>query len=82
MRFTETNLPGAYLVDLTLIEDERGFFARGWCTDEFARHGLVAAMTQLNVGFSHRRGSLRGMHYQEHPHQEAKFVRCTRGAIF
>ncbi len=82
MRFTETDLPGAFLVDLNRIEDERGFFARGWCMDEFARQGLVAAMTQLNVGFSHQRGSLRGMHYQEHPHQEAKFVRCTRGAIF
>jgi dTDP-4-dehydrorhamnose 3,5-epimerase len=82
MRFTETNLPGAFLVDLNRIEDERGFFARGWCMDEFARHGLVAAMTQLNVGYSHKRGSLRGLHYQEHPHQEAKFVRCTRGAIF
>jgi len=82
MRFTETRIPGAFFVDLHTINDERGFFARGWCADEFAQHGLIEAMVQLNVGFSHQRGSVRGLHYQQFPDEEAKFVRCTRGAIF
>lgn len=82
MTFTETALKGAFLVGLKKIEDDRGFFARGWCRDEFAAHGLNPDMVQLNVGFSHRRGTIRGLHYQAAPHQEAKFVRCTRGAIF
>ena len=82
MEFTETKLNGAFLVRLKKIEDHRGFFARGWCRDEFTRHGLNPNMLQLNTGFSHRSGTLRGMHYQEKPHQEAKFVRCTRGAIY
>jgi dTDP-4-dehydrorhamnose 3,5-epimerase len=82
MEFTETRLKGAFLVGLKKIEDHRGFFARGWCHDEFARHGLNPNMVQLNVGFSHTKGTVRGMHYQEPPHDEAKFVRCTRGAIF
>ena len=64
------------------IEDERGFFARGWCREEFTEHGLNPDMVQLNVGFSHKQGTLRGMHYQERPHQEAKLIRCTRGVIF
>lgn len=82
MIFTATKLPGAFLVSLRKIEDRRGFFARGWCADEFAQHGLAPRMTQLNVGFSHSRGTLRGLHYQVAPHAEAKFVRCTRGAVF
>lgn len=82
MEFTETKLKGAFLVRLKKIEDNRGFFARGWCRDEFAAHGLNPNMLQLNVGFSHKKGTLRGMHYQEAPHAEAKFVRCTRGAIY
>ena len=81
MEFTETNLKGAFIVQLKRITDQRGFFARGWCQDEFAQHGLNPAMVQLNVGYSHRRGTVRGMHYQIAPHEEAKFVRCTRGAI-
>jgi dTDP-4-dehydrorhamnose 3,5-epimerase len=82
MEFTETRLPGAWLVRLKRIEDQRGFFARGFCRDEFAAHGLNPGMLQLNVGFSHAKGTLRGLHYQEAPHAEAKFVRCTRGAIY
>jgi dTDP-4-dehydrorhamnose 3,5-epimerase len=82
MEFIETKLSGAFLVSLQKIEDRRGFFARGWCRDEFSEHGLTSDMTQLNVGFSHRRGTLRGLHYQVPPHQEAKLIRCTRGAIF
>lgn len=82
MTFTETPLKGAFLVGLAKIQDHRGFFARGWCHDEFAQHGLTPNMLQLNVGFSHTKGTLRGMHYQRAPHQEAKFIRCTRGAIY
>jgi dTDP-4-dehydrorhamnose 3,5-epimerase len=82
MEFTETPLKGAYLVRVKRIEDDRGYFGRGWCRDEFASHGLNGDMVQLNVGFSHKKGTLRGLHYQQAPHGEAKFVRCTRGAIF
>jgi dTDP-4-dehydrorhamnose 3,5-epimerase len=82
MKFAETKLAGAFLVSLHRIEDHRGFFARGWCQEEFSRHGLTSNMVQLNVGFSHKHGTVRGLHYQLPPHQEAKFVRCTRGAIF
>ncbi len=82
MEFIETALKGAFVVRLKKIEDHRGFFARGWCREEFTQHGLNPNMIQLNVGFSHKRGTVRGMHYQSPPHQEAKFIRCTRGAIY
>ena len=82
MEFVETPLKGAYVVRLKKISDDRGFFARGFCHDEFAAHGLNGNMVQLNVGFSHKKGTLRGLHYQTAPHEEAKFVRCTRGAIY
>ena len=82
MIFTATKLPGAFLVSQRKIEDDRGFFARGWCTEELAQQGLAANMVQLNTSFSRKRGTLRGVHYQLPPHAEAKFVRCTRGAIF
>jgi dTDP-4-dehydrorhamnose 3,5-epimerase len=82
MIFTATKLPGAFLVSQRKIEDDRGFFARGWCTEEFAQHGLAANMVQLNTSFSRKRGTLRGVHHQLPPHADAKFVRCTRGAIF
>jgi len=82
MEFVETALKGAYLIRVRKIEDARGFFARGWCREELEHHGLRGDMTQLNVGFSHKKGTIRGLHYQAAPHQEAKLVRCTRGAIF
>ena len=82
MEFTETKLAGAFLISLHKIEDHRGFFARGWCRDELSSHGLTPNMVQLNVGFSYKKGTLRGLHYQVPPHEEAKLVRCTRGAIF
>jgi len=82
MDFIETKLKGAFLIRLKKIEDDRGFFARGWCREEFVQHGLNPDMVQLNVGFSHKKGTLRGMHYQEKPSQEVKLIRCTRGAIF
>jgi len=82
MEFVETGLKGGYIVRLRKIEDERGYFARAWCGEEFRRHSLNPEMVQLNVGFSRRRGTVRGMHYQLAPHAEAKLVRCTRGAIY
>lgn len=82
MEFTETEIKGAFVVRLKKIEDHRGYFARGWCQDEFAKHGLNPNVLQLNTGYSHRKGTLRGMHYQSAPHAEAKFIRCTRGAIY
>lgn len=82
MNFTATALPGVVRIGLSRIVDDRGYFARGWCAAEFAAHGLNPRALQLNIGFSHRRGTLRGLHYQAAPHAEAKFVRCTRGAVF
>ena len=82
MEFVETKLKGAFLVTMKRIEDDRGFFARGWCRREFSAHALNPNMVQLNVGFSPRKGTLRGLHYQQVPDQEAKFIRCTRGAIY
>ncbi len=82
MEFIETKLKGAFLIRLEKIEDQRGFFARAWCRDEFAKLGLKPDMLQLNLGFSRKKGTLRGLHFQEHPHAEVKVIRCTRGAIF
>lgn len=82
MIFTETKLPGAFVVDLELREDERGSFARTWCQREFAEHSLKANLVQCNLSFNHRAGTLRGMHYQLPPAAEAKLVRCTQGAIY
>ena len=73
---------GAFLVRPSPIADERGLFARTWCAEEFARHGIAQLPTQANTGFSPRRGTLRGLHYQEAPALEAKLVRCTRGAVY
>jgi len=82
MIFTETKLPGAYCIEPERREDHRGFFARVWCQDEFARHGLNPNAAQLNVGFTLTEGGIRGMHFQIAPHQEVKIVRCTQGALF
>ena len=82
MRFTETKLPGAYIVELEPIRDNRGFFSRVICRREFDELGLTTDFVQANLTFSRRRGTLRGMHYQIAPHKEIKLVRCTRGAIY
>lgn len=82
MKFIATELGGAYVIEPERMEDERGFFARTFCKDEFAAQGLRAAFVQCNVSFNARKGTLRGMHFQERPHEEAKLVRCTQGAIF
>ena len=81
MRFCELALPGAWRIDLEPHEDERGFFARTFCEEEFAAHGLVTRYPQCNLSFNRDAGTLRGMHYQAAPHREAKLVRCVRGAI-
>ena len=82
MRFTETKVAGAFLIEPQPIADERGFFARTWCREEFADHGLTPELAQANISFNSRKGTLRGLHYQADPHAEAKLVRVTRGAIW
>lgn len=82
MLFTPTKLAGAFIIDVERRTDERGFFARSWCEDEFAAHGIHMPPLQANVSSNPLRGTLRGMHYQLPPHEETKLVRCTRGAIY
>lgn len=82
MRFQETRLPGAYVVELEQRKDDRGFFARCFCEREFAERGLPTRFPQANLSHNSRSGTLRGMHYQAAPHRESKLVRCVAGAIF
>lgn len=81
MIFKETELAGAFVIELEERVDERGFFARGYCAEEFTAHGLNPTVVQGNVSFNHKAGTLRGMHFQYPPVAETKFVRCTRGAL-
>lgn len=81
MIFTETMLCGAFFLDLDRREDSRGFFARAFCQHEFAEHGLNPVLAQANVSFNLKKGTIRGMHFQQPPAAESKLVRCTRGAI-
>ncbi|HEX4150828.1 MAG TPA: dTDP-4-dehydrorhamnose 3,5-epimerase family protein, partial [Steroidobacteraceae bacterium] len=78
----DTPLPGAYTLEMQRLEDERGFFARSFCGQEFAARGLPDAMPQSSVSFNTRRGTLRGLHYQAEPHAEDKLVRCTAWAVY
>jgi dTDP-4-dehydrorhamnose 3,5-epimerase len=82
LKFTETSLKGAYVIEINKLEDERGFFGRSWCANEMKAHGLKTNIAQANTSFSKKKGTLRGMHYQNDPYQETKLIRCTRGAIF
>ncbi|HXG47284.1 MAG TPA: dTDP-4-dehydrorhamnose 3,5-epimerase [Methylomirabilota bacterium] len=82
MIFTPTPLAGAFVLDLERREDERGFFARTFCAEEFRAHGLNPRVAQCSVSFNRRRGTLRGLHWQAPPHAEAKLVRCVQGAIY
>lgn len=82
MIFEETRLKGSFVIDLEKREDERGFFARSWCENEMKIMGLNTKICQSNISFNKSKGTLRGMHYQIPPHQEAKYVRCTKGSIF
>jgi dTDP-4-dehydrorhamnose 3,5-epimerase len=81
VRFIETPLAGAFVIEAERFEDERGFFARTFCEREFAERGLNPRIAQGNLSYNERRGTLRGMHFQKPPHAEAKLVRCTMGAI-
>ena len=81
MIFSETKLKGAFIIDIDRKEDERGYFARVFCQNEFCEHGLKSVIAQANVASNARRGTLRGMHFQYPPAAESKLVRCTRGAI-
>jgi dTDP-4-dehydrorhamnose 3,5-epimerase len=82
MIFTETDLKGAFVIDLELKHDHRGFFARSFCAQDFEAHGLKPTVAQCNLSFNHKKGTLRGMHYQISPAAETKLVRCTKGAIY
>jgi|SRR5579862_2842398 len=82
MNFTSLKIPGAYLIELDLKEDERGFFARAYCEDTFEKKGLNSCWVQCNISFNIKEGTLRGMHFQRDPHPEIKIVRCTSGAIY
>lgn len=82
MLFTETKLKGAFIIDLEKLEDQRGFFARSWCKKEFETRGLNPNLVQCNISFNKKAGTLRGMHYQAAPYEEAKLVRCTKGSIY
>lgn len=82
MKFVPTEIIGAYIIQPERMVDERGFFARIWCEKEFGSHGLSTQIIQTNVSVSHEKGTLRGLHFQRAPFEEAKIVRCPRGAIF
>ena len=82
MIFTETELTGAFVVDLESRADDRGFFARAFCQHEFTERGLQALVAQTNIAFNFRKGTLRGLHFQFPPVAETKLVRCTRGAVY
>ena len=82
MKFRETKLPGAFIIELDRHRDERGSFARVWCQKEFDDHGLVSTLAQANTSSNAKAGTLRGVHYQAAPYQETKLVRCTRGSLY
>jgi len=82
MIFRETKLKDAFLIELEKMEDERGFFARTFCQEEFKAHGLNPNLVQCSISFNKKKGTLRGMHYQVAPYQEAKLVRCTQGSVY
>jgi dTDP-4-dehydrorhamnose 3,5-epimerase len=82
MRFVETGVAGAWVIEPERHEDDRGFFARTWDRTVFAERGLSSAFVQSSVSYNRRRGTLRGLHYQIAPHEEAKLIRCTAGAVY
>ena len=82
MVFEETEIHGVFTISLELFQDERGFFSRTWCEREFREHGLNQKLVQCSISFNQKKGTLRGVHYQAWPHQEAKLVRCTRGILY
>jgi dTDP-4-dehydrorhamnose 3,5-epimerase len=82
MIFTETKIKGVFVIEPELLKDERGFFARSFCIEEFEKHGLEIDIVQCNISYNKKKGTLRGMHYQAPPFEEAKIVSCTKGEIY
>jgi len=82
VRFFETSIQGAYLIEIDRHEDERGFFARVFCRREFSARALAPDFVQQSISYNRKRGTLRGLHFQREPKMEAKLVRCTRGSIW
>jgi dTDP-4-dehydrorhamnose 3,5-epimerase len=82
MKFNSTDIDGLYYVDIDRLKDERGFFGRAFCRQEFDEIGLDSEVCQANISYNQRAGTLRGMHYQKPPYQESKFIRCIRGSIY
>ena len=82
MKFIETQIAGVWIVELERLGDDRGFFARSFCTEEFAAHGIDTAVVQCNISFNDKAATIRGLHYQAPPAAEGKLVRCTSGAIY
>ena len=82
MRFIETDLAGAYIIEPEQLDDERGFFARMSCAREFEKNGLISTFVQSSIAYNWTKGTLRGMHFQVAPHEEVKTIRCTMGAIY
>ena len=82
MIFKESKLKGAFIIEIDKKSDDRGFFARTWCKNEFEAQGLSTKFVQVNLAFNEKKGILRGMHYQKNPYEEVKLVRCTRGALY
>jgi dTDP-4-dehydrorhamnose 3,5-epimerase len=81
LKFLSTDIIGAFVIELDLVRDDRGYFARIWCSEEFRAHNCVGNFSQMNLGVNTHKGTLRGLHYQIAPHEEAKLVRCTRGEV-
>jgi dTDP-4-dehydrorhamnose 3,5-epimerase len=81
MQFTASRIPGAWVIDIAPIKDQRGFFATTWLPEAFRERGIEPALAQCNLAYNHKRGTLRGMHFQKSPHAQAKIVRATRGSL-
>src|SRR6266852_5177733 len=81
MKFSQTSLPGVWVIDVELREDDRGFLARTYCKDEFSAHGLNTDWPQCNLTLTRKRGMIRGMHYQAEPKPEIKLIRCSAGSV-
>jgi dTDP-4-dehydrorhamnose 3,5-epimerase len=82
MKFSETKLPGVYIIEVECLDDERGYFARTFCREEFEKHGLNSSVAQCNLSYNRKKGTLRGMHYQVAPYGEAKLITCITGSVY
>lgn len=82
MIFTTGKLTGLFVIDIERLTDERGFFARSWCAEEFQAHGIPEPPVQASISYNRTRGTLRGLHFQRRPGREAKLLRCVRGSVF